>query len=144
MRGAQVAAKQDAIKQAKMNHGYFAMISNEVKDPIKALELYRNKDLIEKTFENIKERLAFRRTLVSSEKSLDGKMFVEFVALIIMSEVIRRMQDAKLFKKHTMQGILDQIDLIECFEQKGKASHYSEITDKQSKLYLALGITPPA
>lgn len=36
-----------------------------------ALEIYRNKDLIEKNFGNLKERPNFRRTLVSSEESLE-------------------------------------------------------------------------
>ena len=143
VRGVKVTVKQKAIEQAKKNYGYFAMISNEIKDPVKALELYRNKDLIEKSFENIKDRLSFRRTLVSSEKSLDGKLFVEFIALIIMSEIKRRMQDTELFKKYTMQEMLDQIDLIECFEQKGRAIRYSEIIKKQSEIFEALGIKPP-
>jgi transposase len=81
VRGTKVFAKQDAINEAKKNYGYFAMISNEVKDPIEALEIYRNKDLVEKAFENLKERLSFNRMAVSSEKSLDGKLFVEFIAL---------------------------------------------------------------
>jgi hypothetical protein len=45
-RGIKVSARQSAIEKAKKNHGYFAMVSNEVKDPIKALELYRSKDLV--------------------------------------------------------------------------------------------------
>jgi transposase len=143
-RGVKVTVKQKAIEKAKKNYGYFAMISNEIKDPVKALELYRSKDLIEKTFENIKERLSFRRTLVSSEKSLDGKLFVEFVALIILSEIKRRMQRAELFRKFTMQEMLDLIDLIECFEQKGKSDRYGEIVKKQLDIYDALGIKSPA
>jgi len=143
VRGVKVTVKQKAIEQAKKNYGYFAMISNEIKDPIKALDLYRNKDLIEKTFENIKERLSFRRTLVSSEQSLDGKLFVEFIALIIMSEIKRRMQEKELFNKYTMQELLDQIDLIECFEQEGRAARYGEVIKKQADIYEALGITTP-
>lgn len=82
VRGIKVTAKQDAIDEAKKNYGFFALISNDTKDPIEALEIYRNKDLVEKAFGNIKDRLNMRRTLVSSEQSLDGKLFVEFVALI--------------------------------------------------------------
>ena len=96
------AANQPAIEKAKQNFGYFALISNEIKDPIKALELFRNKDLIEKAFENLKDRLSFKRTLVSSEKSLDGKLFVEFIALIIMSYIKKKMQQAELFRKYTI------------------------------------------
>ena len=39
------------------------------------------RDVIEKAFENVKDRLNCRRTLVSSDESLEGKLFVEFIAL---------------------------------------------------------------
>ncbi len=39
-----------------------------------------------------------RLTLVSSEKSLEGKLFVEFIALIYLSYIKKRMQDAGLFR----------------------------------------------
>jgi len=144
VRGIKVAVKQAAVEAAKKNYGYFAMISNEVKDPVQALALYRSKDLIEKTFENIKDRLSFRRTAVSSERSLDGKLFVEFIALIILSDIQRKMHAAGLFKKYTMQEMLDQIDLIECFERKGKAPRLSEILTKQAEIYQALGVPLPS
>ena len=82
VRGTRVTVNEDAVKKAKRYYGYFALLSNDKMDSISALELYRNKDLVEKAFGNLKERLNFRRTLVSSEQSLTGKLFVEFVALI--------------------------------------------------------------
>ncbi|MEX2013266.1 MAG: IS1634 family transposase, partial [Candidatus Levyibacteriota bacterium] len=81
VRGTKAIAKQEAMDEAKRNYGYFALISNEIKDPIEALEIYRNKDLVEKAFGNLKERLNLRRLSVSSDASLDGKLFVEFIAL---------------------------------------------------------------
>jgi hypothetical protein len=50
VRGTNTTSKQKAMDEAKMNYGYFALISNEIKDPIEALEIYRNKDLVEKAF----------------------------------------------------------------------------------------------
>ena len=52
-------------------------------DAFTALHLYRMKDVVEKAFGNIKERLNMRRLLVSSEKGLEGKIFTEFAALIL-------------------------------------------------------------
>ena len=40
--------------------------------------------------------------------------------------------------------MLDQIDLIECVEQNGKAARYGEIVREQSDIYEALGISSPA
>ena len=138
-----VTAKQEAMDEAKKNYGYFALLSNDIKDPILALEIYRNKDLVEKAFGNLKERLNFRRPGVSSDQSLDGKLFVEFIALIYLSYLKKKMQDKKLFQKFTMLEVLDELDIIECFEQTGKKLRVGEVTKKQRELYEAMDITPP-
>lgn len=143
VRGMKVVAKQVAIDEAKKNYGYFALISNEVKDPIEALDIYRNKDMVEKAFGNLKERLSLRRLLVSSEHSLDGKLFVQFVALIYLSYIKKAMKDNDLFGKYTMQGLLDQLDSIECFGRPGRDLRTGEITSQQQDLFLKLGVTPP-
>lgn len=144
VRGIKVFAKEDAMEETKRNFGYFALLSNEIKDAITALEIYRNKDLVEKAFCNLKERLNLRRLAVSSEKSLEGKLFVQFIALIFLSFVIRKMQENKLFREHTLQEILDQFDLIECFEVPGQKLQVGEATKRQLELYRQLGVQPPA
>lgn len=144
VRGTKVIAKEDALAEAKRNYGYFALLSNEVKEPIKALEIYRNKDLVEKAFENLKERLNMRRFAVSSEQSLDGKLFVQFIGLIFLSHITKKMQESNLFKSYTMQEVLDEFDIIECFEVPGQQLQVGEITKRQMGLYTKLGVTPPA
>ena len=143
-RGVRVTVKEDVLTEAKKNYGYFVLLSNEIKDPIEALEIYRNKDLVEKAFGNLKERLNFNRTAVSSDLSLDGKLFVEFIALIYLSYLKKKMQDKNLFKKYTMQELLDEFDIIECFEQPGHKLRVGEITKRQIELYNALDISSPA
>jgi len=143
VRGTKVTVKQDVIDEVKKNYGYFVLLSNEVKDPIKALELYRNKDLVEKAFGNLKDRLNFNRTCVSSDKNLDGKLFVEFLALIYLSYIKKQMQDKNLFKKYTMYQLLDELDIIECFEQKGRKLRVGEMTKTQREIYNALDVIPP-
>jgi len=131
------------MDRAIKNYGYFALLSNEIKDPIKALEIYRNKDLVEKAFGNLKERLNFRRMEVSSELSLDGKLFVEFIALIYLSYFKKIMQDKNLFKNYTMQGLIDEFDVIECFEQPGRDLRFGEVTKRQMELFGMMGIALP-
>ncbi|MCL2495946.1 MAG: IS1634 family transposase [Clostridiales bacterium] len=143
IRGNRATVKEDAVKEAKRYFGFFALLSNEKMDSITALALYRNKDLVEKAFGNLKERLNFRRTLVSSEQSLNGKLFVEFVALIYLSYINKQMQDTRLYKFHTLAGLLDKLDVIECFEHPGRRLQIGEVLDKQRDLYVALGVEPP-
>ena len=143
-RGTRVKVKEEAVQEAKRYYGFFALITNEPMDAVTALELYRNKDVVEKAFGNLKERLNMRRTLVSSEQSLDGKLFVQFVALIYLSYIKKQMQEKGLFKNYTVSGLLDKLDVIECFEQPGKALRVGEILDAQAELYYDLGVDPPA
>ena len=143
-RGRKVTAREDVIQEEIRNCGYFALLSNEIKDPFVALSLYRSKDISEKAFGNLKERLNFRRMQVSSELSLDGKLFVEFIALIYLSYVKKKMQDAKLFETWTLQGLLDELDIIELFEAPGHGRILGEITEKQKAIYGALGVDPPS
>ena len=143
-RGVQVGVNEEAVKKHKRYFGYFVLLGNEKMDAITALTLYRNKDLIEKSFGNIKDRLNLRRLLVSSEKSLDGKLFVAFVALIYLSHIKKQMHKAKLFKNYTMQSLLDKLDTIECFEYPGHSLRVGEVLQKQRDIYEAIGISPPA
>lgn len=143
VRGIQVTVREDEVKKAKRYYGFFALLSNETMDAITALEIYRNKDVVEKAFGNLKERLNLRRTLVSSEKSLDGKLFVEFIALIYLSYIKKQMQDKDLYKSYTLQGVLDKLDVIECFENRGQELRIGEVLEKQKQLYLDLGVEPP-
>ena len=118
-------------------------MSNETMDAMTALEVYRNKDVVEKAFGNLKDRLNMRRTLVSSQQSLTGKMFTEFIALIYLSYIKKQMQEKNLFKTYTMQGLLDKVDVIECFEQPGQKLRVGEILEKQKQIYYDLGVEPP-
>lgn len=62
-------------------------MTNGIKNPVEALRIYRLKDLIEKSFGNLKERLSMRRMSVASEENFEGKLFVQFVALQLMSYI---------------------------------------------------------
>ena len=143
-RGTQVTVREENVRKVKRHYGFFALITNEKMDAITALELYRNKDVVEKAFGNLKERLNMRRALVSSEQSLDGKLFVQFVALIYLSYIKKQMQVKGLLKNYTLPSLLDKLDVIECFEQPGKSLRVGEILDKQEQLYYDLGVVPPA
>jgi len=143
VRGIQVTVNETAVKKAKRYYGFFALLSNEKMDSIKALELYRNKDVAEKAFGDLKERLNMRRTLVSSEQGLDGKLFVEFVALIYLSYIKKQMQMKHMFKAYTISGLLDKLDVIECFMRPGQKLQVGEVLEKQKQIYYDLNIMPP-
>ena len=143
VRGITYSFKEDAIRKAEKNYGYFVLMSNGIKDPVEALRIYRLKDLIEKSFGNLKERLSMRRMSVASEENFEGKLFVQFVALQLMSYIKRQMDENGLFSNYTMQSLLDELDVIEYYQQPGRKHHLSEITEKQRKLYELMDVNAP-
>jgi len=100
-RGTKAEVKSDEAAKVKRYYGYFALVTNETMDAITALEIYRNKDVVEKAFGNLKERLNMRRLLISSEQSLEGKLFVQFIALIYLSYIKKQMQHVTPPSFHT-------------------------------------------
>ena len=143
-RGITVTPNDHAIREAKRYMGYFALITNETMDAPTALHLYRQKDVVEKAFGNIKERLNMRRLLVSSERSLDGKLFVQFIALILISHLYKKMKDSELINKYSLHQLLDKLDVIECFESPRKALRIGELLNSQIDIYEKLGVRVPS
>ena len=124
--------------------GFFALLSNDVKDTTEALEIYRKKDMVEKAFDNLKERLGMKRTTVYSDQTLAGKFFLQFLALIYISFVHKHMRDNNLYRNYTMQSLFDSLDVIERYEYDHQRYHCSEITQKQIDTYAFFGATPPS
>lgn len=143
VRGQKVIVKEDVMSAKRKNFGYFALVGNDTIDAKKALTIYRNKDVVEKAFDNVKDRLDMRRMNVSSDLSLDGKLFVEFIALIYISFLHKAMQDASLYTKFTMHELLDDLETIERFEREGYAPQLGEITEKQADIFKVLNVEPP-
>ena len=50
--------------------------------------------------------------------------------------------EAGLFSRYTIHELLDELDVIECFTEPGKAPIQGEVLKKQELLYRDLGVTP--
>ncbi|MEA1974710.1 MAG: hypothetical protein U9N10_04015 [Bacillota bacterium] len=83
----------NVILENESNFDYFTLINKDTKDTTTALEIYRNRNLVEKKFNNLKGRFDFIKSGVSSDLSLDGKLFIEFIALIFLSYIKRQIQE---------------------------------------------------
>ena len=134
--------KKDVVSVRRL-HGFFALGSNEVKNPVDALGTYRGKDIVEKAFSNLKERLNGRGLPASSEESLNGKLFVAFVALIYLAYINGKMQEHGLYKDYTMDKPLLEQESIQSVCEPGRGPIVCEVMEKQRNLYAALDVIPP-
>ncbi len=60
-----------------------------------------------------------------------------------MKDPLEALQIYRLYKDYTMQELLDDLDVIERFEQPGRPYRIGEMTRKQMDLYRYLGVEPP-
>jgi len=50
---------------------------------------------------------------------------------------------APLKHSGSIQGVLDKLDVIECFETPGQQLRVGELLEKQKEIYYAPGVEPP-
>jgi transposase len=123
--------------------GYFVLLSNKIKDSSIVLTYYRQRDVVEKAFDNLKDKLEMKRTLVHSDMAFNGKCFINFLALIYISYIHKQMLENNLYKNYTMSSLLDDLEVIELYEYDSMPAHYSDINKKQIEIYAKLGVQPP-
>ena len=56
----------------------------------------------------------------------------------------KKIQDAEQFNQWTLQGVLDELDMIELLESPGHGRALGEVTTQHKELYAALGAAPPS
>jgi len=122
------------------NQGYFIVIGNEKNtDKYEILDNYRNKDIIEKIFDVMKNETGGNRLRVHSDMAVQGKLFVKFIALILYMRMSHIMKDKKLFDKFSVKEVLLELRKIKKTFIDGNVSVISEITKKQKQILEAFG-----
>jgi len=142
VRGRKIKFNDEVIqKHRKKYAGYFAILSNDIKDPVKALEVYRNKDCVEKCFDDLKNQLDMKRLRVHSSRTMDGRMFVQFIALIYTSALRKALKEAELENQYTVRELIGETETISRIEYSGKYGHIiTEMTRSQKQIFEKLGI----
>lgn len=146
VRGRKVLYNNEAIdKHRKQYAGFFAILTNDMKDPVQTLMVYRNKDVVEKCFDDLKNQLDMNRLRIHGSASMAGRFFVQFIALILMSALRRDMRKANLLGKFTVRELLEEMDPLTRVDYSGKYGHLiTEVSKTQRQILEGLRVTFPA
>lgn len=131
----------DKIDKAASNNGFFALLSTGATDAIETLDIYRRKDIIEKTFDDLKNHLEMDRLRTHTSATTDGKLFTAFIALIITSHLQARLgplMQTKSWSKHTIIAELDKIRVV---TTSNGTRLLNPITKTQREILTTLGYT---
>lgn len=88
--------KESVVEREISLCGYFALVTSEEMTAAEALRIYRGRDASEKLFRSDKSFLGNGSTRVCSDEAQSGKIFVEFVALILRNRIYTGLKNAKL------------------------------------------------
>jgi len=104
--GYSINIREDVVNAELETAGWMVIISNEVQDAKRALSIYRDKDVVEKGFLKLKNNLELGRLRVHREDRMQNKIFIAFIALILMSLIHKVMTEKNLYKSMTMKKLL--------------------------------------
>lgn len=142
VRGRKVLFNKEAIQKYRNRYaGFYVLLSNDIKDPVEALKVYRNKDNGEKCFDDLKNQLDMKRLRIHSSPAMDGRLFVQFIALIYMSALRKKMRDTGLINKYTVRELLLEMETLTQIRYSGKYGHtLTEISKQQRQIMESLDV----
>lgn len=94
----QILRKNSVIQEEIDNAGMFVAVSNVKMSASEMIQILRKRDTVEKNFRTLKTHLLFDKPDVHNDYTFDGKMFVMFVALNLLTTY-----------KYLIQNYLDEI-----------------------------------
>lgn len=117
--------------------GYYIMATNKTElQRDEVLSHYRNKDLVEKVFDLMKNEMDGKRLRTHNDYTAQGKIFLLFLSSIIISEITKVMDQNELFKTLTVKELLYELKKIKInhLAKDGKPI-ISEVSKKQRKIF---------
>ena len=141
-RGMKVSFNTEAINRHISRYaGFQALLSSGIKDPLEALRVYRDKDSVEKCFDDLKNSLDMKRLRMHTSSTVDGRLFVQFIALILISALRKQMRDSGLIEHYTVRELLREMETLTKVNYSGKYGHIlTELTKPQRQILTALDI----
>ncbi|MDD3007185.1 MAG: IS1634 family transposase [Candidatus Pacebacteria bacterium] len=106
------------------------------------LALYREKDLVEKSFNVLKNEIEVMPLRQKSEETVRGVLFVAFLALVVRMAFRKRVQDAGLQSRYPPDRLLLELSKLRMVEMANGSLMITEVTKKQREILKALGIDP--
>ena len=135
--------EKGSIENLLTQTGYLVILSTRNMKIRDVILLYRNKDCVEKCFDTMKNELSTNRLRVHSRESMEGRLFISFLALILSSWIYKRMREKDLTKTYTIDEVMCEIKKLKIIELQEGRQVLTEITKNQRDLFKQLANSVP-
>jgi len=123
--------------------GFFAILTSRKMDALEVLQIYRNKDVVEKAFDDLKNALDMKRLRIHSSGRMNGRIFVQFISLILFSQILKTMREKNLSSRYSPKLLLGELESLTRIHYTGKYKDVtSEISKAQREILEAFNIDP--
>lgn len=85
------------------------LVSNFIKDATEALTVYREKDNVEKSFDDLKNEHDMKRLRVHSEEAMNGRLFLQFLSVILTVAIRNKLAEENWTDRYSLRQIMDEI-----------------------------------
>jgi transposase len=121
VRGRQVDYNDQAIQAFRDKYaGFFAILTTRKMEAREVLQIYRNKDMVEKAFDDLKNQLDMRRLRMHSSGRMSARVFVQFIALILLSQIQKAMREQSLSSRYSPRLLLGELESLTRIHYAGK------------------------
>ena len=138
----EVSIREDVVAKKLETTGWFVLLSNHIEDPQIAYDIYRTKDVVEKSFLRYKNNLGIDRLRVHSDDRMQNKIFVAFIALIIASAIHETMKRKGMYKRMTFDKLILTLAKFKSALVNGRTV-LRPITKEQTDIFQVFGIRLP-
>ena len=145
-RGMRVDFNEDEIQSRRKKYsGFFCILSNTIKTAGDALEIYRNKDVVENCFDDLKNHLDMKRLRVHTAPAMDGRLFLQFLALIYVSSIRAETRPDEKLRHLTVREVMEEMEtLVRITYSNRYGQVFTETTPIQRRIMDLFGIKLPA
>jgi len=142
-RGLSVLYNDDEIQKYRKRYaGFFCILTNVKTDSADLLDIYRGKEVVENCFDDLKNGLDMRRLRTHSSQAMDSRLFIQFLALVLISRIRMIAKACPDLRYMTVREIMEAMESLVRITFLGRyGCTLSEIGPLQRKIMHAFNLS---
>lgn len=122
--------------------GFFIIVETDFEaSSLEILMTYRQRDVVEKSFDDLKNELDMKRIHCHSDETMEGKMFIAFFALILRSCMQNKLRTYLSETGLTFSSVLKELRKIKYVHTQDGKKLLTPITKRQRDILNAFGLS---
>jgi transposase len=134
--------RANAISQAANRFGKTILLSAKKREWMEVLSLYRERDEVEKKFDDLKNELNVMPLRVQKTATLQGLIFIFFISLVLRAILLQRARIAGLLDKSSLEEIIMDLSKLRAVKV-GTIWRLTEVSKRQRTIFEKLDFAIP-